>query len=137
MPSLDNPRHERFAQELAKGKSQIDAYSEAGYKPDDGAASRLSGNVRIQQRVSEIKDRSAIRTEITLQSLMEEAAEIQRSALAANQHSAAVAALTAKAKLAGLWVDRSENENLNATYVVSSDPVENVEEWEAEYAQKH
>jgi hypothetical protein len=137
MPSLDNPRHERFAQELAKGKSQLDAYVEAGYKPDDGAASRLSGNVRIQQRVSEIKDRSAIRTEITLQTLMEEAAEIQRSALAANQHSAAVAALTAKAKLAGLWVERSENENLNATYVVSSDPVDNVEEWEAEYAQKH
>jgi hypothetical protein len=87
--------------------------------------------------VAEIKDRSAIRTEITLQTLMEEAAEIQRSALAANQHSAAVAALTAKAKLAGLWVERSENENLNATYVVSSDPVDNVEEWEAEYAQKH
>jgi hypothetical protein len=137
MPSLDNPRHERFAQELAKGKSQLDAYVEAGYKPDDGAASRLSGNVRVQHRVAEIKDRSAIRTEITLQTLMEEAAEIQRSALAANQHSAAVAALTAKAKLAGLWVERSENENLNATYVVSSDPVDNVEEWEAEYAQKH
>jgi hypothetical protein len=120
-----------------KAKARSMRMSEAGYKPDDGAASRLSGNVRVQHRVAEIKDRSAIRTEITLQTLMEEAAEIQRSALAANQHSAAVAALTAKAKLAGLWVERSENENLNATYVVSSDPVDNVEEWEAEYAQKN
>jgi hypothetical protein len=137
MPSLDNPRYERFAQDIAKGMPQLEAYVNAGYKPNDGHAARLAGDGRIVARVAEIKDRAAIRTEITLQSLMEEAAEIQRSALAANQHSAAVAALTAKAKLAGLWVERSENENLNATYVVSSDPVDNVEEWEAEYAQKH
>ena len=113
MPALENPKHERFAQELAKGKSQIEAYVEAGYKPNDGHAARLAGDGRISGRVAEILNRGAIRTEITLASLMEEAAEIQAAALKANQHSAAVAALTAKAKLAGLWIDKAENTNRN------------------------
>lgn len=137
MPALQNPKHERFAQDLAKGMSASEAYVSAGYKESRSAASRLSTNVNILARVAEIKDRGAIRTEITLASLMKEAAEIQSAALKANQHSAAVAALTAKAKLAGLWVDRSENENVNTNYVVSGEPVENIEEWEAEFAPKH
>jgi hypothetical protein len=113
MPALQNPKHERFAQELAKGRPQIEAYAEAGYKVDQGAASRLSRNVKVQERVSEILERGAVRTEITLASLMQEAADIQAAALKANQHSAAVAALTAKAKLAGLWIDKAENTNRN------------------------
>jgi phage terminase small subunit len=113
MPALQNPKHERFAQELAKGKSQAEAYAEAGYKPSIPHASRLATNGNVQARVAEIQDRATIRTEITLASLMEEAAEIQAAALKANQHSAAVAALTAKAKLAGLWIDKAENTNRN------------------------
>jgi len=54
MPVLKNARHERFAVALAAGKAQGAAYAEAGYKPDDGAASRLSGNVKIQERVAEL-----------------------------------------------------------------------------------
>jgi len=137
VPALDNPRHERFAQELAKGKTAADAYVSAGYQESRSAASRLSTNVNIVARVAEIQDRSAIRTEITLQSLMEEAGEIQRAAMASNQHSAAVAALTAKAKLAGLWIERSENENTNTSYVVSGEPIDDVAAWEAEHSPKH
>lgn len=137
MPALTNPKHERFAQELSKGRTQLEAYTEAGYRPDDGAAARLSGNVRIKTRVAEIAERGAIRTEITLASLMAEAAEIQAGAVEAKQYSAATAALTAKAKLAGLWVEKSETENVNTNYVVSSDPVDNVEDWEAEHSPKH
>jgi phage terminase small subunit len=113
MPSLENPKHERFAQELAKGKTADEAYQNAGYKPNRGNATTLKANQSILDRVAEIQDRSAIRTEITLQTLMEEAAEIQAAAMKANQHSAAVAALTAKAKLAGLWIDKAENTNRN------------------------
>lgn len=113
MPALDNPRHERFAQDLAKGKSAADAYVSAGYQESRSAASRLSTNVNVVARVAEIQDRSAIRTEITLQTLMTEAAEIQAAAMKANQHSAAIAALTAKAKLAGLWIDKAETTNRN------------------------
>jgi phage terminase small subunit len=113
MPALDNPKHERFAQELAKGKTADEAYVLAGYKENRHNASRLKTNETISGRVAEIIDRGAIRTEITIASLMQEAAEIQQAALKANQHSAAIAALTAKAKLAGLWIDKAENTNRN------------------------
>ena len=113
MPALTNPKHERFAQGLFRGKTQIEAYIDAGYKADSGAANRLSGKVSIQQRISEMQDASSIRVEITLASLMQEAGEIQAAAMEAKQLSAATAALTIKAKLAGLWVDKAENTNRN------------------------
>lgn len=56
MPVLPNPRHERFAQELAAGKSAIEAHKLAGYKPDKGTASRLQHDINISQRVGEILD---------------------------------------------------------------------------------
>lgn len=113
MAALTNPKHEKFAQGLFQGKSQIEAYADAGYKPDSGAANRLSGNVSVQARVAELQAASSMRAEITVASLIEEAGEIQRAAKEAGQHSAAVAALTAKAKLAGLWIDKAENTNRN------------------------
>lgn len=59
MPVLSNPRHERFAQELFKGKSAIDAYGDAGYSPDRGAATRLSANVSIAARLKELQEAAA------------------------------------------------------------------------------
>lgn len=137
MTALANAKHEKFAQELSKGKTATEAYVLAGYKAHDGNAATLRGKQRILDRVAELQNAGSLRVEVTIASLIQEAAEIQQEARAANQHSAAVAALTAKAKLAGLWVDKSENQNVNTDYVVSSDPVANVEDWEAEHASKH
>jgi hypothetical protein len=55
MPILQNPRHERFAQELAKGKTADEAYAAAGYKPDRGPASGLAANGNIRARVAELQ----------------------------------------------------------------------------------
>lgn len=137
MPALPNQRHEKFAQELSKGKTATEAYVLAGYKPNDGNAATLKGNQRISDRILELQNAGSLRVEVTIASLLQEAAEIQRAAKEAGQHSAAVAALTAKAKLAGLWVDKSETENVNTNYVVSGEPVDNVEDWEREHAPKH
>lgn len=63
MPVLKNSRHEKFAQLLAEGKSATDAYAEAGYSGDRTAASRLSTNANIRQRVDEIKNRVAEKAE--------------------------------------------------------------------------
>ena len=41
MPTLRNPRHERFAQELATGKTADAAYVLAGYKENRSNAARL------------------------------------------------------------------------------------------------
>ncbi len=58
MPALDNIKHELFAQGLAKGYSQVKAYAEAGYKPNDGASARLAGNVRIKARIAELVEKT-------------------------------------------------------------------------------
>jgi hypothetical protein len=53
--TLTNLRHERFAQALALGKAANEAYAQAGYRANDGNASRLKGNERISARVQEIE----------------------------------------------------------------------------------
>jgi phage terminase small subunit len=131
MPILSNPRHEKFAQGLAEGKPAINAYELAGYKPDRGAASRLSANVSIQARVAELQGKAAESAIVTLEGLIQEAGELQVAGLKLNQISAAVAALTAKAKLAGFWVDKAESTNTN--YVVSAEPESTQEEWDEKY----
>ena len=113
MAVLTNAKHERFAQELAKGKTATEAYIIAGYKANDGNAATLKGNQRILDRVLELQTVASMRVEVTVASLIKEAGEIQAAAMQEKQLSAASAALTIKAKLAGLWVDKSENTNRN------------------------
>lgn len=76
MPVLDNARHERFAQELAKGAAACTAYVNAGFKANDGNAIRLKGNERIQARVAEILAAGAERAEITREMVVRELGRI-------------------------------------------------------------
>jgi phage terminase small subunit len=110
MAALTNPRHERFAQELAKGKSQTEAYVNAGYKHSRSAATRLAADVSICERVADIQGRAAVRAELTLADIIDELEEARQIALSADtpQSGAAVTASMGKAKLLGLVVDRSE-----------------------------
>jgi len=130
VPALKNPKHEQFAQELIKGVNAGDAYVSVGYKHDDGNASRLVQ--KVQARVQELTRKSAARAEVTLASLIQEAGEIQAAAIEDGAHSAAVQALTAKAKLAGFWIERAVNENVNANYAISDQPPTS-EEWAKAY----
>jgi len=70
--TLANPRHERFAQALAQGKPATKAYLLAGYKANDGNASRMKGNERISARVQEIVGRAAERAEVSLERVLRE-----------------------------------------------------------------
>lgn len=110
MPALTNAKHELFAQALAKGQTQIEAYTFAGYKPDDGAAARLSGNVRVKARVAELLDRAAIRTELTIADILDELEQARQIAISAPtpQASAMVTATMGKAKLLGMITDKGE-----------------------------
>lgn len=76
MPVLSNPKHERFARELAKGKSQADAYEKAGYTPSEQHASRLARNGKISARVSELLEGAAKRAEISIADVISELAKI-------------------------------------------------------------
>lgn len=63
MSLLSNPRHEAFAQALAKGKTADEAYALAGFKPNRGNATRLKANDSIQKRVQELQSRVAEKAE--------------------------------------------------------------------------
>jgi phage terminase small subunit len=72
VPILPNARHERFAQELAKGKSATEAYVLAGYKANDGNAGRLNRNEQVQARVAELTGRGAEQAQITVARVLQE-----------------------------------------------------------------
>ena len=130
MGILKSARHETFVQAWARTKSATEACLEI--KMDPRNSTRLTKNDEIRRRVDELLARGAERTVVTLESLIREADEIQRAALANMKYSAAVLALTTKAKLAGLWVERSVNGNTNAVYAISDEPMP-IEEWVAKY----
>lgn len=79
---------------------------------------------------------AAAEVEITLESLIKEAAAIQERATEAGQYSAAISALIAKAKLAGRWVERGEQKNTNINYAVSDEPMSE-EEWTRLHVTEH
>lgn len=110
---LTNARHERFAQELAKGSSASAAYSAAGYKPSDQHASRLVRNGKVAARVLELKERAAVRAEITAADIARQLDEDREFAREKGQSAAAVSATLGKAKLLGLMPDRLEHTGRN------------------------
>ncbi len=108
MPALSNPKHERVAQELAKGKTQAEAYVLAGYKPNESHASRLVSNGKIKARVAEIMNVAAIRSEITLETHLNDLAELRDEARAAKQFAAAISAEVARGKASGVHVEKTD-----------------------------
>jgi hypothetical protein len=108
MSPLSNSRHEKFAQELATGRSAADAYLRAGYKANYGNCIRLKGNERVAARIAELKGIGAARAEVTIASLVNELDQARTEALRLGQVSAAVAATMGKAKVTGQIIDRAE-----------------------------
>jgi hypothetical protein len=112
VPTLSNPRHELFAQVLAAGCSATEAYVKAGYRLNKGNAGRLKANERIRKRVGELQGRNVQAQEaavgVTIEQLRAQFAEAYEIAKELSQPTAMVAATTAQAKLAGLWIERSE-----------------------------
>lgn len=115
MPILPNPRHEAFAQALAKGKTADEAYAQAGYKPNRHNASRLKTNEHITYRVAELQQKVAKKVEVTVESLAGELEEARQIAIGERQTSAAVQATMGKAKLFGLG---TENRRLSGSVQV-------------------
>jgi phage terminase small subunit len=113
---LKNARHERFAQELAKGSTADAAYVAAGYRPDRKNAARLTTNDAVRARITELKSRAAARTEITVASvtrrLLRIAAKGERLREASGLQVARAAVMDA-AKLNGLAPERHEHTGKN------------------------
>jgi len=108
VPALKNARHERFAQELASGKCQADAYEAAGYAPSEPNASRLTRNDKVSARVAEIQGKAAARVVLTIDDIAKQLDEDRAFARQSGSAAAAVAATMGKAKVLGLIVDKSD-----------------------------
>jgi len=147
MPRLGNQRHEAFAGAYVRGEhagNQRACYKAVYGRDDRQAASRLRQRDDISRRIAELQDRvaqiaaeaTAKATEqlsITVDSLIQEADALKKAAVENKQISAAVSALTVKAKLAGLWIDHSvvrTPDPANAMRpMIDRSPDETREEW--------
>ena len=136
---LANPRHERFAAELAQGRSATDAYKAAGYAVEGAAAwasaSRLLRDAKVAARVLELQNVAAERTGFNVEKIAGNLARIAEKA-ETNGDSAGLSVARASnmdiAKLLGLVVDKSE---VNATTRIVSDEPMSEDEWMAEHCQ--
>jgi phage terminase small subunit len=134
VPVLSNPKHERFAQELAKGKTQNEAYAEAGYAPSEPNASRLTSNDKVRARVTELQERAAVRTEITVASITDRLLAIAKKGEGTTEApmlAVARASLMDAAKLNGLVIEKSET--ALTLHDVSSEPESSEAEWTAKH----
>ena len=145
MPVLSNPRHERFAQELAKGKTQAEAYVLAGYADNRHSANALKQKPHISQRVSELltqrdeiarkaTEKAADRLSIDREWVMAELIEIAQAAKSREDYAPANKALELLGKELGMFIERTEN--INTNYEVVAD-LPTAEEWEAEHSTAH
>jgi hypothetical protein len=108
MGPLRNQRHERYALAVAEGHSISEGYRLAGYQKNTGNASRLNANESIQARVAELQASAAAKTAVTLEGILGELADAAAVAKDRGQAQALVSAAMARAKLAGLDVQRIE-----------------------------
>jgi phage terminase small subunit len=108
MGPLANPRHERFCQALFEGKPASTAYAEAGYSPHDGNCIRLRGNERVKARLAELQEAVARKSEVTVESLLDELEHARQRADSLDQLGAAVKAISEKAKISGLLTTKIE-----------------------------
>jgi hypothetical protein len=128
MPALENARHERFAQQLAKGETADAAYVLAGFSENRGNATRLKANESVQARVAEILRKAAVRAEITVASITDRLMKIAdkgETLDGAAGLSVSRAALMDAAKLNGLVSDKPDAPSASAvsiTYVTAAGP---------------
>jgi hypothetical protein len=108
MPTLQNSRWEKFAQNVAKGMTLVDAHADAGYERNDGNAVTLSRRPEIAGRIKELKGAAAEAAVVTTAGLIAEAEEARLLAMEERNAAAAVAAIREKGVLSGKRIERAE-----------------------------
>ena len=106
MPILTNPRHEKFAQLLAQGRTEYEAYELCHYKPHRGNPCKLAR--KVADRVEEITREAARRTVINKEYLIEKSEELRAQGMKSGQLAAAGTAIRELGVLTGHRVERAE-----------------------------
>lgn len=107
-PETLTPLQERFVLLLAQGKSQIDAYKEAGYRPATDKiayerASRLAAQDKVKARLAELRQPAATAAVVTLENHLTDLHRLRNAAAARGQFSAAISAEMARGKALGFY----------------------------------
>jgi phage terminase small subunit len=113
MPALPNAQHEKFVQELIRGKRQADAYLAAGYKAKStavasAAATRLLKDPAVQKRISEFQQKAELETALTLEEHMRELKLLREMAKSEGDVKAAITAEVKRGELRQFYVKRVE-----------------------------
>jgi phage terminase small subunit len=132
MPALSNARHELFVQELAKGVSASDACRAVGIDPRN--STRLTKNDEIQRRLAELQERAVTSVMLSREWVLERLVDNAKAAREAGDFGPSNQALNLLGKELGMFVERTENVNIE--HVVSDD-LPTPEEWESEHGTAH
>lgn len=110
MTALQNQKHERFAQGLAKGLTADEAYQAAGYSENRGNASRLKSNENILKRVDELQERVVADILLTREWVIEQLIDNVRQAKSGDKLDGSTAnkALELLGKELGMFIERKE-----------------------------
>jgi len=130
MPILDNPRHERFAQFIADGKSATKAYELAGYRSSRQNAQRLTTNDDVRARVAELQQQAAAKHEITRDRITQMLLKDWEAAHDNKQIGAARAASESLGRLHGLYIEKRQDD---VTVRDISDQPMTADGWEKQY----
>ncbi len=104
MDELENPKHEAFAQLVARGRTQRDAYTIAGYS-EQGAranASRLIANDNIRARIKTIQMAYFEKSDENARQTLWEINNLIDSAARNGQYNAAIKGFALKLRLLGM-----------------------------------
>ena len=114
MPVLKNPKHELFAQAIARGENGRTAFRETGFTGTDSSAdslaSRLSRNIKVSARIAELKERqsAATRTVLTKAWVVEETIALARLAKDNGAYGPAAKCMELLAREVNAFVEKKE-----------------------------
>lgn len=109
------PKQEAFAVAVAEGMTFKEAYEAAGYSTNGAGrttaenASKVARNPAVAARIAELRRPAAEAASVTLEGHLADMMRLRDRAEREGKYSAAVAAEAARAKAAGLLVDKVEH----------------------------
>lgn len=118
---LVNARHEKFAQELAKGLTADAAYAAAGFRANRGNATTLKAKQSVRDRVEFLQSEAAKEAIITAADIARQLDEDRAFARDMEAPAAMVSATMGKAKVLGLVVDKAQIDTSMRITVTSED----------------
>ena len=126
------PKQEAFAQAVASGLTQSDAYRKAytvneNTKPSsvNVKASHIMSEVHVRARVVELRERGADNAVLTREAHLEELKRLKGIAEGLNDIKAAINAEQLRGKVMGHYIERQEVTGLNGTPLIPR-PVYNI-----------